>query len=128
LSRIEDLTEKELRRLSRRDLLVLMLDQARQIEALRQAMQEAEERHVQELAEKERVFSERLAAQKQCAADYVKNRHGTSGVITRTTAKAYAAVRAIHAVASASDKRIRSLRRINPSAEHPAKREMSAHD
>lgn|GEM_PF-5779903 len=67
MSKIEELTEKELRRLTRRDLLALMLEQARQIASLEQAMQEAEERHRRESEEKDRVWATRLAEHKELA-------------------------------------------------------------
>ena len=64
MSQIKELTQKELRRLGRRDLLVLMLEQAKQIEHLEQAMEELQIQNAQNLDEKKRLLSE-LAEQKK---------------------------------------------------------------
>jgi|GEM_PF-4923992 len=67
MPKIEELTQKDLRRLGRRDLLVLMLEQARQTERLEQAMSELKEQYEQALKAKEQLLSE-LAAQKKSSA------------------------------------------------------------
>lgn len=65
--KIEDLTDRQLRRLRRKDLLVILLDQAKQIEALEQTLQEKEQTHRAELSERDARCAERLAAQEQLA-------------------------------------------------------------
>ena len=62
---INELTQKELRRLSRKDLLTLMLDQARQIEALEQKLEDEKARRIRELLERDHIYEEKLATQKQ---------------------------------------------------------------
>lgn len=69
---LEGLTEKELRRLGRRDLLVCLLQQAEELSAAKSALRDAEDRHAQELADRERQFAERLAAQEERASAQIK--------------------------------------------------------
>jgi len=60
MSRLEGLTEKELRRLGRRDLLALLLEQEREMEALEQALSAEKARAARETEEQERAFRARL--------------------------------------------------------------------
>ena len=46
---MKNLKEKELRRLSRRDLLMLMLEQTQRIDALERELQESDRRHLSEI-------------------------------------------------------------------------------
>lgn len=69
---LEGLTEKELRRLGRRDLLVCLLQQAEELSAAKSALRDAEDRHARELADRERQFAERLAAQEERANAQIK--------------------------------------------------------
>jgi len=72
LAGLEGLTEKDLRRLSRKDLLVLMLDQAGQLEALEKALREADERRLRELEEQRCACGRVLAAQSERAAEQIR--------------------------------------------------------
>lgn len=65
---IEELTQKELRRLSRRELLSFMLDQARQIERPEQSLRKQEDRYTQALEEKERARARRRLRQQKSEA------------------------------------------------------------
>jgi len=49
MTAIQNLTEKELRRLGRRDLLALMLDQAKTLDTLEHQYQDEQSRHAREL-------------------------------------------------------------------------------
>ena len=68
---ISELTEKELRRLNRKDFLILMLRQAKEIERLRQTLEEAEKR-AEEWKTKERLYEEALKNRNEPSAK--KNR------------------------------------------------------
>ncbi|MBO4694069.1 MAG: hypothetical protein J5659_06755 [Clostridia bacterium] len=54
------LTNKELRRLSRRDLLALMLEQAKQIEKLKERIDVEKQHYQQEIAKKESAYKEKI--------------------------------------------------------------------
>ena len=65
MTKIEALTPKELRRLSRRDLLILLLEQVKQTEELERSLAEEQTKHRWELAEKETAYAEKLETQQQ---------------------------------------------------------------
>ena len=65
LTKIEDLTPKELHRLSRRDLLILLLEQVKQTEELERSLAEEQAKHHRELTEKEAAYAEKLETQQQ---------------------------------------------------------------
>lgn len=65
LTNIEELTPKEIRRLSRRDLLILLLEQVKQKEELERALAEEQAKHIRELTEKEAACAEKLETQQQ---------------------------------------------------------------
>ncbi len=61
MSKIDALTEKELRRLSRKDLLYLLIDLSRELEELQETLKTEREAHLEELAETEQIYLKRLA-------------------------------------------------------------------
>ena len=65
MKKIKELTQKELRRLSRRELLTLLLEQAREIEELEEAIEDQADRYVIETAEKEYRWAKEFAVQKE---------------------------------------------------------------
>ena len=75
--RLADMTAKELRRLSRKDLLILLLDQEKQLEQLEQTLEETRAQHEREMSEKERsltlVFAER-EERYQVQIEYLRRR------------------------------------------------------
>ena len=72
MTELKDLTDRELRRLSRRDLLMLLLEQQKRVEALEQALREEKEAREKALSQQEEAFAQRLSEQSRQAEARIK--------------------------------------------------------
>jgi len=71
MAKINDLTEKELRRLGRRDLLALLLEQSKELDELEQRMQAEQTRHAQETEELRQRHLEELKRLKETSGERI---------------------------------------------------------
>jgi len=71
MAKINDLTEKELRRLGRRDLLALLLEQSKELDELEQRMQAERTRHAQETEELRQRHLEELKRLKETSGERI---------------------------------------------------------
>lgn len=68
----DNLSQKDLRRLSRKDLLNIMLKQSRQIEELKESLTKESEKHKNEIADRDAFYEQRVSLLEQEITEQLK--------------------------------------------------------